>query len=538
MKSTARLIAAAWLAASVAWFLPVSVAHADAHQIVVFVVDTSGSMKGAKIKAAKEAVAELADSIPSDVAIGLVTFASSPLLTVAPTTDRSALRLGLDDIEAVGNTAMYDAILLARSAALVADQGVVVVVGDGEDTASRQQLGDVRVADWSKTQLSIVSVDLPSFAVVQRQFASVVKESGGLLISVSNNARLGEALQLSLEQSGIVPDVSPTPEPVPVLDLLDEPLATPNPVEHVVYGTLAGGSIFITIMYTASGIRRSRYERARRGVLSNFTRASAVGRVRTIAIPQFLLDRNTWLPAALDGAGLTITPVTYRWRQLGLWFGLFVLLLLFGIPGFLALVGSIALSAVLPRRYLARLRTKRQKSFQSELPDFLSITASALRAGLPITQAIESSSRESKGELGRQMTRALQEMSLGASLDVALRNVSERLESEDFAWLVTAIEVQRRVGGNLSEILDVASDTVRARLELQQEITTLAAEGLLSAKVLTALPVGLFLFLLVTRREFVAPLWESAIGLLILSGAAILMFSGYQWIRRLSRLEV
>jgi len=528
----------AGLVAVLAALVPASLAQADTHRTVVFVLDTSGSMRGEKIDAAKKAVLALRASIPGDVAVGLVTFASTPVLTVAPTIDRRAFALGLSEVEVAGNTAMYDAILLARTAAVSADQGAVILVGDGEDTASRQRIGDVRVADWSTIQLSIVGVDFAAFDVVSAQFQNVVKESGGLLISVKETNRLVEALRLSLEQTGIYPVREPRPEPVPVPELLDQPLQVQDTTEHVVFGVVAAGSFFISTMLVSMGIRRSRYDRARKGMLGNFTRTRAVAQSRAIPIPQFLLDRNTWLPRALDGAGLTITPVAYRWRQLALWFGLFVLILLFGLPALLALVGSIALSAWLPRRYLLRLRTKRQKSFQSELPDFLSITASALRAGLPISQAIESSSRESTGELGRQMTRALQEMALGSSLDVSLRNVAERLESEDFAWLVTAIEVQRRVGGNLSDILDVAAETVRARLELQQEITTLAAEGLLSAKVLTALPVGLFLFLVVTRRDFVAPLWETPTGLLIFGFAGALMFAGYQWIRRLSRLEV
>jgi tight adherence protein B len=527
-----RVIAAITLLAAVV--LPVAPAFAE-QQVVIFVVDTSGSMKGAKITAAKEAVSDLSEVIPAEVGIGLVTFNDSPNLTVAPTTSRDAFADGLAEIRVGGNTALYDAILLARRAVSQSTgTGVIVVVSDGEDTSSIARLRDIRAVDWESTQLSIIGVDLTTFTSFQRDFSRITQRSGGLLLAVDEASRLGEALRLSLEESGIVPTVEPEEMPT----LTADPLTYDTEVSHIPLAAAFGISLFSTTMLVGASIRRRRTISARRRAMRGFAIQRGVLREQVLRVPTFLLARNGWLYGALDRAGLAMTPVGYRYRQLWLWAVAAVALFIIGVPLLLVLVVATAIAAWLPRRVLVILKQRRLAAFQGALPDFLTITASALRAGLPITQAIESAARESAGELGRQLTRALQEMALGSSLDVALRGISERTESEDFAWLVTAIDVQRRVGGNLSEILDVAATTVRARLELQQEVKTLAAEGMLSARVLTALPVGLFTFLVVTRRDFVAPLWESGIGIVILVGATILMIAGFKWIQRLSRLEV
>ncbi len=136
------------------------------------------------------------------------------------------------------------------------------------------------------------------------------------------------------------------------------------------------------------------------------------------------------------------------------------------------------------------------------------------------------------------MRRALSEVQMGAPIEAALLRASDRMQSEDLRWTVTALAIQREVGGNLSNILDTAAATVKSRFELRREVKTLSAEGRLSGWVLAALPAGLFLYMLVANREYVQFFWTTTIGMGLLILIGVLFIAGFLWIRRLAKIEV
>ncbi len=137
------------------------------------------------------------------------------------------------------------------------------------------------------------------------------------------------------------------------------------------------------------------------------------------------------------------------------------------------------------------------------------------------------------------MRRALSEVQMGSTIEDALMRVAERMQSEDLRWTVTALAIQREVGGNLSNILETAAMTVKGRAELRREVRTLAAEGKLSGWVLAALPVGLFLYMLVANREYVSFFWTNTVGWVVaLVVLAVLFILGFVWMRRLVKIEV
>ena len=127
---------------------------------------------------------------------------------------------------------------------------------------------------------------------------------------------------------------------------------------------------------------------------------------------------------------------------------------------------------------------------------------------------------------------------MGATIEQALTRVSDRMRSEDLKWTVTALAIQREVGGNLSTILETAAQTIKSRAELRREVRTLSAEGRLSGWVLAALPVGLFLYLFVTNRSYVAFFWTSPIGIAALVLLLVLFVVGFIWIRKIAKIEV
>jgi tight adherence protein B len=228
------------------------------------------------------------------------------------------------------------------------------------------------------------------------------------------------------------------------------------------------------------------------------------------------------------------------WLLVRLGVGLVIFILAMFLVGsfLLSLLIAVAAGWLLTRMWLGSRVSKRQKAFADELPDFLLLLASGLRAGLSFTSALDSAAEEGKGEVARQMRRALGEVQLGAQLDDALNDCAERMDSEDLRWTVTALSIQREVGGNLSTILESAADTIKQRFALRREVATLSAEGRLSAYILIALPLGVLAFLTLFRRDYIAALWQSTIGLVMLGTIVVLIFAGWMWMRAIVRIKV
>ena len=146
--------------------------------------------------------------------------------------------------------------------------------------------------------------------------------------------------------------------------------------------------------------------------------------------------------------------------------------------------------------WLGFKRSRRRKTFSKGLPDTLQLMAGSLTAGLSLAQSIDTIVNEGIEPISSEFRRVLVETRLGVSLETALEGVAERFDSKDFAWVVMAINIQRRVGGNLAELLDTVAATIREREYMRRQVAALAAEGKLSAFVLGGLPPLFFIYLL------------------------------------------
>jgi len=184
------------------------------------------------------------------------------------------------------------------------------------------------------------------------------------------------------------------------------------------------------------------------------------------------------------------------------------------------------------------LGSREQKKFERQLPDTLTLVSTSLRAGYSLLQAVEAVAQEAPDPTAREFQRAVVEARLGVPVTQALNGITDRTKSKDFEWAVLAIEIQREVGGNLSEVLQTVADTMLARNRLKGEIRALTAEGRISAYVLGALPILLLLFLNSTNPQYLAPLVELTIGKLMLGAGAFLMLLGALWLRKLVNIEV
>ena len=171
-----------------------------------------------------------------------------------------------------------------------------------------------------------------------------------------------------------------------------------------------------------------------------------------------------------------------------------------------ALVGAVIFSFI-PNYYLGNRSKKRLVAFNGQLGDTITMMANALRGGYSFLQCLDMVSKEAPYPVNTEFRRIVQEVGLGRSTEEALSNLQRRVPSEDLDLLITAVNIQMEVGGNLAQILDTIGHTIRERVRIKGEIGTLTAQGRISAWVITALPVGLAIFISVVNPAYMAPIF-------------------------------
>ena len=218
---------------------------------------------------------------------------------------------------------------------------------------------------------------------------------------------------------------------------------------------------------------------------------------------------------------------------------------------FTALQNPVALAAAaliglyFPRFYLKRRQGKRLNAFKQQLPDTITLLANSLRAGSSFLQGIELVTREGQPPIKEEFERVVREMSLGMALQPALNNLARRVDSEDLELMVTAINIQSQVGGNLATILDSIAFTIRERIRLYGEIQTLTAMQRYSGYVITLLPVGLGGILFLISPSYISAmlnkppeLFGLPMGVVFFIVGLISMGIGYLLIRRIVDIKV
>jgi tight adherence protein B len=257
-----------------------------------------------------------------------------------------------------------------------------------------------------------------------------------------------------------------------------------------------------------------------------------------------LLERSTWgsrIAESLAQADLKLRPAEYLALIVIVSFGLaFVAWFIGGRSVISALIGAIV-GGIIPRTYVNRQQGKRLTTFNNQLPDMLNLVVNGLRAGYSTMQALEAVSKELPPPMCDEFRRVVQEMQLGLSMEKALANLHRRIPSDDLDLIITAINVQREVGGNLAEILDTISYTIRERIRIQGEIRVLTSQVMYSGRFLAMLPLILMGLLWFANREYLMSFFEPGnllCGGIMLSIAGIMVLSGYIVMTRLADIEV
>ena len=321
---------------------------------------------------------------------------------------------------------------------------------------------------------------------------------------------------------------------------------------------LAAGSVFIVTVGIAmsggSGGVASRLERYARSQGIDTTPAAG-DRSRSTVIAGLSRaiegqDLSTRLSTEIARADLKLRPAEFLIAWIASPFAFAAAGFVFGfiLPGFhnpVTLAALFAIGAYFPRWFVGYRQRRRLNAFARQLPDTITLLANSLRAGSSFLQGLELVTREARPPISEEFERVVREMSLGVALQPALGNLVRRVASEDLELMVTAINIQSQVGGNLATVLDSIAYTIRERVRIQGEIKTLTAMQRYSGYVITLLPVGLAALLFLISPSYITvmlnkppELFGLPTGIVLFIVGLISMAFGYVFIRRIVDIKV
>jgi tight adherence protein B len=550
---------------------------------VVVVLDTSGSMEGESLTAAIDGAARFVSELPPEARVGLISFGSKVITHTRPGDSIESTVAALAGLTAGGETALYDAAATAAASFGTGDfRRVVVILSDGGDTASATPFDDtaavLAAADAEVHAVALDSAEADHAALEALASSGSVaraSEASGLAaaydrvsaeltgryrIAFSTTAP-GETMTVDLYvngpagvlSAGIAVDmetgraanaarVGPPPagfaaavgEPTlvtPRPGFLSQPWALPAGVALVFLGVVGAAAQSAGGASPEPGVPRPGH-RSRTGgwVRAIWDRMRSVGDSVARRVGTGSMD------AALDRAGLALRP------------GEFVVVAGTGmiaatiagavVSGTAGAVAFGAMAAAAPRSVLRVLADRRRRAFADQLEGTLQTISGSLRSGYGLVQAMSTVAAESPSPTAEEFERVIVENQLGRPLEQSLAGVARRLDNEDLGWVVEAIEIQHEVGGNLAEVLDTVTGTIRERNQIRRQIKALSAEGRISAYILLALPFVIGGFIAMISPDYLAELTGTAGGRFMLAGAAVLMSLGAAWIRKIVDVEL
>jgi Flp pilus assembly protein TadB len=548
----------------------------------VLLVDTSGSMTGDGIAAARRAAQVYARTLGRGVRIGLVAFADRARVLAAPSANRRALGKGISALTPGGETALYDGLVVAARAA--GPNGNLVLLSDGGDTASRTTLREaLRAVASARVRVDVIAFNT---AESDRGPLRLIASAGrGKVVQAADAAGLGRAFAAA---AAAVPlDVTVTVHP-PADDkgrdaalmlvvgghtyaaVVDLPAAVPAPPSTtpravVSAGPVAAAPVWLdprligAVLLAALALTVAALlwpddpavaERRRQRALQAYgsaTVTAAAPEAGPWAVSSVLQvservvgvgSRQSAIALRLDRAGLTLLPHEWVVLRASIVTAAGAAGLLLVQPRWLGLILGSVLGWLATEVWLRVRQSRRCRAFADQLPDTLQVLASSLRSGFSLPQALAAAQEGGAQPMASELRRALAAARIGIPLEDELDQIAHRMRSEDWRLLVMAIRIQGSVGGSLAEVLATTAKTLRERAAVGRQVHALSAEGRLSAYILLALPVGVGLFLFAFRRPYVEPLWTTSAGVVMLAVAVLGMVVGSWWMFKVAKVEV
>jgi tight adherence protein B len=243
----------------------------------------------------------------------------------------------------------------------------------------------------------------------------------------------------------------------------------------------------------------------------------------------------------LARADLKLKPAEYIALMVIFGFGVGFVTWFFGGQSVIVGLIGVGMGMLIPRMYVKQQQGKRLVKFNEQLPDMLGLMVNGLRAGFSVMQAMEAVSKELPPPISDEFRRVVQEIQIGLNMDRALDNLYRRIPSEDLDLTITAMNVQREVGGNLAEILDTISYTIRERVRIKGEIRVLTSQVVYSSRFLSSMPVLIAVALWFMNRPYMMMFFKPEsrmIGIPVLIFGALMIVSGYIIMNKIAAIEV
>lgn len=203
----------------------------------------------------------------------------------------------------------------------------------------------------------------------------------------------------------------------------------------------------------------------------------------------------------------------------------------------LVTLACAGVGAMLPYVYVRQRRAGRLKKFEEQFPESIDLLGRAIRAGHPISAGLKMVSEEMPEPVAGEFRTMFEEQRFGISFGDSLASFADRIPLVDVRIFVTAVMIQREVGGNLTEILDNLAHIIRQRFMLSRQVQVLTAEGRFSMYILTGMPIVIALFLGMSNPDYLRPLVETDPGRKMIMGALVAQVFGYLWMRRITNIE-
>ena len=541
---------------------------------VVVAIDNSRSMSGRSlIDAAAAARAFIDAKAPGDrvsvLAFGRHALQLSSFSTSSAQADSVLQGLAVDRTP---GTALYDAVVAAAGTLRASTQPgrVIVVLTDGHDVSSSASLAAAvaaaRRADASVYPIGIESADFDpaplrtiaqetggtyhgagSTTELQQVYASIASELDRTWrLGYDTSARPGDRIDLraaapaagSAEQTIVVPAAFGSVEGAPPSSLL--PAVAYTPLGTLVIALLAG--VFVLgAVFTLFRLRRGSWVQQRLEPYVAQTRPRA-GRGDRLSFLKALFSategvlgrRSQWrsIERMLVRGDVPLRPAEFVWLSLGCAvLGGF----LFAAAGSPAVVTLIAMAGAgaLPYVFVGFRVRRRSKAFENQLPDLLTTIAASLKAGHSFKHGLQAVVEESQPPASNELKRVLTEAGLGRPLDDALADMAERIGSENFGFAITAVTIQRQVGGSLASLFDMVAETVRNRQQFARKIRSLTAMGRMSAYTLIGIPFFITGMISLTNASYMQPLFHSHLGHMLLFAGLAMMTVGSMILKKI-----
>lgn len=292
------------------------------------------------------------------------------------------------------------------------------------------------------------------------------------------------------------------------------------------------------LVYTAffkKGRVESRLEEIGKDPFHVADKVSAVQKLKRRNLPQFIkIPERVRADIAASGIPLRTEEFVMIWISIVF----FPVLIFFALgQGIFITICLAFIMSLVPPIFVKIKRKKRLDLFGVQLGDALPLISNGLRAGFSFEQALVSVSKDMPNPIAQELTRATRELAMGVSLERVLNSLGERMENEDMQLLTSAVLIQRKVGGNLADILETISETIQGRIRLKNHINTLTAQGRYSGYLIGAVPVFLLFILSAVSPDYMSVLWTTTYGIALLCIAVVMEIAAFIIIKKMITLE-